>query len=226
MPDLDELRTLWQEQDRTLQSLVRLNHRLLDATVLTRARSAVQRFVALLAVEAIVVALVILALGSFVAAHIGELRLAVSGAITGLYAIATFATLVAQLVLARRVDYTQPVTMIQTALEHLRVVRSRAIQALVLAGTVIWLPLTIVLLDAAAGVDTSAVLEPAYVAANVAVGVAVVALACWLSRRFADRPGLAPAVRRVMRELAGTNLAAASRALRSIAEFEGETGVA
>jgi len=221
MTDLDELKTLWEQHDRALQSLVAINHRLLDSSVLTRARSAMQRLVAFLAIEAIVLGAVILALGTFVAAHVDAPRLAVSGAITGVYSIAAFAALIAQLVLIRRIDYSGPVTAIQVELERVRVLRSRSIQALVVAGTVIWLPITIVLL-LALGIDASSVLEPAFVAANVAFGVAVLGLVLWLSRRFADSRQAAPALRRLMRELAGYNLSAASGALRSIAEFRGD----
>jgi hypothetical protein len=57
-------------------------------------------------------------------------------------------------------------------------------------------------------------------AANLAVGLAVIVIGLLLSRLFADRLSGSPFVRRLTRDLAGTNLAAAQGFLASLSRFE------
>ena len=58
--------------------------------------------------------------------------------------------------------------------------------------------------------------------ANLLFGLAVIALAVWVSRRYAERMARSPLVRRLMRDLAGSNLNAAEGFLERVARFEEE----
>jgi len=64
------------------------------------------------------------------------------------------------------------------------------------------------------------VLGAPYLAANLAVGLAVIAIGLLVSRFFADRLSGATSVRRLMRNLGGTNLAPAQGFLASLSRFE------
>ena len=70
------------------------------------------------------------------------------------------------------------------------------------------------------GVDAYALFSSAWLAANVLFGVAVIPLAVWISRRYADRMKGSPLVRSLMRDMAGYNLNAAMGFLGKLERFE------
>jgi flagellar biogenesis protein FliO len=57
---------------------------------------------------------------------------------------------------------------------------------------------------------------------NVLFGLAIIPMAIWVSRKFGDRMGRSPIIQRLMRELAGYNLNAATCFLATLSEFEDE----
>ena len=71
-------------------------------------------------------------------------------------------------------------------------------------------------------VDAYAAFPGRWLAANVLFGLAVIPLAVWLSRRYAGRMEGSPAVQRILRDIAGYNLSAATGFLDSLAQFEKE----
>jgi hypothetical protein len=107
-------------------------------------------------------------------------------------------------------------------MESLRIERLRAVKITLLASPLIWIPMLIVGLKGFLGADAYALFDHAWLAANLAFGLAVIPLAVWISRRYADRMERSPLVQRVMRDLAGTNLNAAQDYLGRLARFEEE----
>jgi hypothetical protein len=93
-----------------------------------------------------------------------------------------------------------------------------------LTGQVVWwIPFLIVALKGFWDVDAYKVFGTAFLLANLAVGLAIIPLAIWVSRKFGDRMGRSPVMQRLMRELAGYNLNAATGFLATLSEFENET---
>jgi hypothetical protein len=84
-----------------------------------------------------------------------------------------------------------------------------------------WTPLAIVALDCA-GVDAWVVPGPAWLAANLAFGVVMLAGGWWLSVQYAARWAGSPRLRRLTDALSGRGVADAAAALRRVAEFEVE----
>jgi hypothetical protein len=114
--------------------------------------------------------------------------------------------------------------VIQKQLESLRVLRIRITQWALLTGQVVWwIPFLIVALKGFWDVDAYKVFGTAFLLANLAVGLAIIPLAIWVSRKFRDRMGRSPVMQRLMRELAGYNLNAATGFLATLSEFENET---
>lgn len=114
--------------------------------------------------------------------------------------------------------------MIQKQLESLRVLRIRITQWALLTGQVVWwIPFLIVALKGFWDVDAYKVFGTAFLLANLAVGLAIIPLAIWVSRKFRDRMGRSPVMQRLMKELAGYNLNAATGFLATLSEFENET---
>ena len=61
-----------------------------------------------------------------------------------------------------------------------------------------------------------------YLVANLLLGLAIIPLGIWLSKKFSDRMGRSPFFQRLMKDLAGYNLNAATGFLARLSEFEDE----
>ncbi len=218
--ELDELKEKWAEYDRKLESSIRLNHQLLTDTKLNRTRSSLTRLSVYLGLEAVAWLAVIIVLGNFIYEHISMARFAVPAVALDLYSIAMLSSLIRQIALARRIDYSEPIAAIQKQIEALRVLHIRTIQWGVLAGLVGWVPFVIVVFKAVFGVD---VYEGAWVWSNVAFGLALIPMAIWVSKKFGHRLNRSPAIQAFMRSLAGYNLNAAAEFLAELSRFERET---
>jgi hypothetical protein len=222
MVELDDLRKTWAEYDRKLDVNIRLSKQLLIATNLNRVRSPLRRLAFFLGLEAVIQFAVVVALGSFIFEHIAMVRFALPAAALDVFAIAILIAIIRQMVAALQTDYDQPIAIIQKRLEDLRVLRIRYIQGIFLVATLAWTPLLIVALKGFWGLDAYRLLGTAYLVANLLVGLAIIPLAIWLSRKFADRMGRSPMIQRFMKDLAGYNLNAAAGFLAALSEFEEE----
>ncbi len=222
MLDLDEMKVQWAEHNRKLDESIRLNRKLLSTMKLNRARSALQRLAAFLAVEVAVQIAVVVALGSFIYEHRALLRFTLPAAILDVFAIAILIAMIRQMAGALQINYDKPIAIIQKQLEDLRVFRIRYIQGIFLMATLAWTPLQIVALKGFWGLDAYALFGAAYLVSNLLVGLAIIPVALWLSRKFSDRMGRSPFIQRLMKDLAGYNLNAAAGFLATLSEFENE----
>ena len=218
--ELDDLKTQWEGLDAKLDAVVRLNRRVLDERILDKADKAMTRHVWALAAELALGVVTVLLTGSFVADHIREAPFLVPGLVLHVFVIAQLGMLVWQIVKTREIDYAAPLVEIQRRIETLRISMIRTTTWTFLLAPLLWAPLFIVALKGLFGVDAYAALGVPYIAANVVVGLAVIAGGLVVSRLFADRFSGSPFGRRLMRDLAGTNLAAATGFLESLSRFE------
>lgn len=219
MIDLDEMKQVWAQQDSRLDESLRMNRQLLSATVLNKTRTAMQRMALWLGIEGFVWFTIVVWLGSFVYAHIGVGRLAVSAIALDVYAIAMLAATLRQIVAARQIDYAEPVFGIQRQLEKLRILRVRITVRTLLGGTIVWAPAMIVVCKAFLDLDVN---STAWLWANILFGLALVPLELWLSKKFGDRMDGSPFLQRVMKDITGHNLNAAFTSLTKLAAFEKE----
>jgi hypothetical protein len=222
MLDLDEMKKQWAEHDRKLDHSIRLNRQLLSTTNLNGARSAMRRMAAFLGLEAVVQLAVVVALGSFLYEHIALSRFALPAAALEMFAIAILIGMIGQIAVGLQMDYDKPIALIQKQLEDLRVLRIRYIQGIFLGATLAWTPLLIVALEGFWGLDAYRLFGTAYLVSSLLVGLAIIPLALWLSKRFSDRMGRSPIIQRLMQDLAGYNLNAAARFLTTLSQFEHE----
>jgi hypothetical protein len=165
----------------------------------------------------------LLGLVALVPARFGTLRL-LAPLLLGAFAAAQALFAARQLWGLGRVDLGGPVVAVQRELERLRIARIRVVKWTLLLAPLLWIPLLAVTLDVALGVNAFAVLDPAWVAANLALGVAFIPLMLWASGRLADRFGGSSLLRRLLRDVAGSNLDAAIEFLDELARFEASTG--
>ncbi len=217
--ELDELKRLWQEQDRKLDASLRLNRRLLEQSVLAKAAASLRRLDRLLWLELVLDLVPVVWLGSFLADHIGQPRFWIPAAALDAFAIGTVVALAREAFGIRSVDYAAPIVEIQRQIEGVRIRRIRATQWTLALSPLLWTPLLVVALKGFLGVDAYAALGGAFLAANVLFGLGVLGLAVWISRRRAERWTGSPMARRLGRALAGQSLADAEAFLGSLGRF-------
>lgn len=220
--DLDDLKQRWEDHDRKLDASLRLNARLLRASTLGKAETALRRLSWLLGCGLFLDFLIALWLGSFAADHAAEPRFLIPAAVLGAGVIALAIAAVRQLAAIGQLDYGEPIVALQRRLESLRLQRTRETQITLLLAPLVWTPLLIVVLKGLLGVDAYALLDGRWLAANVLFGLAVIPLALWAARRYADRCQGSPLAQRLLRDLAGYNVNAAAGFLSALARFEQE----
>lgn len=222
--ELDALKEKWAEHDRKLDVSIRLNRQLLMAANMNRVRSPLRRLAFFVGLGALIGLIGPVILGQFIYQHWAEPRFVLPAVVLHVWVIANLAASIRQIAMALRIDYDKPIAVIQKQLESLRVLRIRITQWALLTGQVVWwIPFLIVALKGFWDVDAYKVFGTAFLLANLAVGLAIIPLAIWVSRKFGDRMGRSPVMQRLMRELAGYNLNAATGFLATLSEFENET---
>jgi hypothetical protein len=98
----------------------------------------------------------------------------------------------------------------------------RHFQWTLLLAPLLWTPLLIVALEGFLRVDAYNTVGAAYLLANLLFGLAIIPPAIWLSKKFGYRMDRSPKIQRLMKDLAGYNLNAASDFLATLSEFEEE----
>jgi hypothetical protein len=215
--ELDELKQKWTEHDHKLDQSIRLNRQLLREVYTRRARFALWRLAAMLALGSIFMLMVIVALGYFISQAWSSPRFVLPAVALDLMAISLLALLIGQFALSLTIDYNQPVGAIQKRLETLRKVRVRYIQGIFLAALLAWMPLFILVMKVFLGVDVYRSFPTSWIVTNLAIGLAFAAAVIWVFKKYEPRIS-----QRFLRDLAGYNLNAASRFLAALAEFEND----
>lgn len=221
--DLDDLKQRWEEADRKLDASLRLSTRLLRESALGKAARATSRLSWLLLPELLLNLGLVVWLGSFIADHFAQARFSIPAVALDLGAIALLIAQGHQWVALRGIDYSAPVVAIQKELGRLRLQELRVFKWVMVTAPLAWTPLLIVSIKGLLGLDAYVLFSGAWLAANVAFGVAVLLLAVWISRRYAERMERSPWIQRLMRNLSGYNLSAAAGFLSSLARFEEES---
>jgi len=217
--DLDELKAKWAEQDRKLETSIRLNREILRTMRTNRARTELQWLIPSLAVESILDFVIVTWLGNFIYEHIASPQFAIPAVALDLMVIALMVALIWQIVTIAQLDYDQPVAQIQKQLAMLRTVRIGYIQWILILGPLAWTPLLIISMKALLGLDAYRIFGLVYLTANVLVGVVILLLAIWFSKQFGRRLGRTPFVQYLADTLAGYRLKAALGFLTTLSDF-------
>src|SRR5580658_1775075 len=220
--ELEELKALWNESNRRLEASLLLNSMFFAQWSLRKADTSLRRLGRRITFDLIVNLIGIALLGWFAADHVAEPKFLVPAALLDVYAIALLVAGARQLFELRSLDYDEPVVAIQDRLRRLRLARIRATMGTLLFAPLMWVPLLIVATRGFFGIDIYAVASPAWLAANVLFGLAVIPIAVVIARVFG--PGLerATPVRFLADQIAGRGLAAALDDLAALRRFAEE----
>jgi hypothetical protein len=219
--NLEELQARWADQDRKLQSSLRLNGLLLREARLDKASTALNRLRRSIVWELLINLAAIVLLGLFMGSY-PQVQFLVPAIALDLMAIALVISAARQLAALGSIDYSEPVLAIQKRLETLRMERIRTTMWALLLSPLLWVPLLLVTMQGVFQVNPYENLDPTWLAVNLLVGAAVIPVMLWVSRRYADRLQRSPVVQRLMNDIAGRNLSAAAGFLDSLARFEQE----
>lgn len=182
--DMNELEIAWQGLDERLAGLERHARRDRERRALGGVRARLRLLTLGQLVQlAIGIGIVVVA-GPYWVGHWGTPHLVVYGVAIHVYGLALLIDAVTQLMQVWRIDYRQPVLVVQKRLLELAWFRVRTERWLLMAGFVTWVPFVFAI-AAAAGLDvwTS---SPLTVWINLAVGLALAAGVGWLTWRFRD----------------------------------------
>jgi hypothetical protein len=219
---LDDLKAAWAAHGTLLERSLALNERLLREMTLRKVRQALMPYVLWRAVEVALLSAALAATVAVLVAHLTEpLYLAFGGALAALFAGLAGASGYL-LVQATRLDGGGPVTAIQRHVESMKLVEYRAVKWALLGGVLLWLPAALVLFEALTGVAALARVDLAWLGANLALGVVVLAVGQALSRKHVERPDLGPWARRLVDAVSGRGLRRAAGHLTELAAFERE----
>ncbi len=224
--ELDDLKDRWNEYDRKLDTSLRLNSRVLREFGLNRVDSSLRRLTRVIVFELLMGILATVLLGGFIADHLGEMRFLLPAVALDLFVIYFIGWSIRQWIALSSLDYGESVVEIQRKLELLRIDRIRMTKWVFLLSPLLWIPLLIVGVEGFLGLDAYAILDTAWLVSNFVFGLAVIALAVWVSRRYADRLQGSTLARRIADALADRSLNEAAGFLGTLSSFERENGTA
>jgi hypothetical protein len=220
--ELEEVKAIWRQYDEKLDRQTQLNMHLLKEIELDKTRSALRRLMASPILLIVLGAFMQVALGLFIVAHTGQVRFWAPALLLDLFAVFIVVSSALQLSIIAKIDYGAPVTKIQENVERLRIRRIYFTTVHKLSGPLLWLPVLIVGLKAWWGFDFYAYFDHAWIASNLALGLAFIVLAVWLARHYVDGKIRWPWLKNLMEDITGRNLSKARAALKSIDDFSRE----
>lgn len=224
--ELDDLKMAWSAHGAMLERSVAINERVLRELMLRKVRARLTPYIAFRALEVALGAVVLFAVMAVLARHGAEPRYLLVGGPLAVFVGGATAMSAWLLAHAVNVDYGERVTALQRVVAHLRAAEYRALKWALLGGVVFWLPAALVLFEALTGVDALARADLAWLVANLAFGLLVLALGHAMSRKYVERADLSPWARRVVDAVSGRALRRTADHLAELARFEREPDVA
>ncbi len=220
--EFEEIKSIWSQIDPHAKEKGGFEARLLRGLGMDRVRSRLAGLQVGLAFEILAGVGAALMTGSYLAAHLGDLRFLIPAVVLHFAAMTLIIVPVRQLVTLRMIDYSQPVVALQKRLAAFRLSRVREAGWLLVLGPFLWTPLAIVAAHGLFGIDLYEGFGIPWVVANLAFGLFVLLAAIWASRRYGHRAGTSRVWRSVSDGLAGRSLVVAQGFLADVTAFESD----
>ncbi len=219
--ELDELKQTWAEHARKLDRILSLNLQGLKTTQLDKTRSALGRFKAFRLFEMLVGILILIPLGSYIADRISIPTLAIPALIFAASVLVPVIDNIRQLILLGQISYADPVTTIQRKLEEIKLhyLRSFRLPVLMLP---LYMAYVVVGLNLVFGMDVLTQSNAAYLWANLAFSLILIAPAVWVLRNLSFKNVDNPVIRALVHGSGGKQMIAALEFLKALQQFEHE----
>lgn len=218
--ELDDLRQAWSRMAARQDAMEARMH---DDRVDRRchdSRVALRRGMALRALELVAWVLFVVWAATFWVGHRHTPHLLAIGVMLHVYGIAAIWSAATQLLYTARIQrFDAPVTVLQRRLARLRRFRFVSTLLLGLPWWWLWLLLPLAVLTSLTGIDLYAA-APVWIWANLAFGTVGIAASLWLARHLSQRPTRSAFLQRIVDDMSGRSLLAASRSLEEIDRFE------
>lgn len=218
--NFETLQSQWSAQNEKLAASIQISRALFRESRLDKANSALQRLsrgiVAELFVNGIAAVLLILFIGN----HLNELNFLAPAVVLFVAVLLQVAFGIYQWVTLRALDFSRPILRVQHALARLRVQRIQFTKWTFWIAPLLWVPLLIVSFKGVLGVNAYTTFDALWLIVNLFVGIAVIPVMIWASKRYADRMDRSPLVQRMMDDIAGHDLNAATAFLNDVSAFD------
>ena len=222
--NFEDWKNQWAAYDKKLETSMRLNLKLLRESSSHKAKSTLRRMSFFIGVELVIDLAAVIVLGMFIANHVREPAFLATAIALDALAIFHVAFGIYQLVVLAGLDFSAPVMVIQKKLATLRIRRIRATLWTFLLSPLLWILWLIVVFKGVTGVNPYTTFPASWLIANVLLGVAVIPLMLWVSKRFAHRFQKSPLIQRIMDDIAGRSLSEATSFMDELSNFERDAG--
>ena len=222
---LDDLQTMWSDHGKRLDQILSINEHVLRDVTARKLRWSLTPYLLWRAVEMMLVACVVTMTAIVLSKHLVEARYLMILPVVvgfGFYVLAMTGQLMHR---AMGLDASGRVRDMQSTIETMKLSEFRLFKWSLLGGTVLWLPIALILFEALTGVAALAKVDLAWLLANVIVGLIVLAFGQYLAKKHVEREDLKPAMRRLIEMVSGRQLRAITRHLEelaALADSEGE----
>jgi hypothetical protein len=220
--ELDDLKSAWADHGARLERSLAIDERILRELVLGKVRRALVPFVLARALEVLLGGAALAGVLPILVAHRAEPLYLGIGAALVLFALGLLAQCANLLLGSLQLDYAGAVTALQTDLERLRRAEYRAFKWALFGGTLLWLPILLVLFEFVTGVDALARVAPSFLAGNLVFGALFLWLGQTLSKRLLERASPSPRARWFLEGLASGSLRRSRAHLEELARFTRE----
>lgn len=218
--ELDELKQAWARMEIRQEGMEELLRQDFRDQRMEKSQVSIRRTLWWLGLELVGWIAFVVWVASFWVAQRHTPHLLLIGLLLHVYGIAGIWSCATQWFLLARIHlFDAPVLVLQRRLAQLRRFRVYSTLALGLPWWCLWLLVPLVAVMDFTGVDLFAA-GAGWIWANMAVGLVGIGISVWLARRVAGRPIRSPFLQRIVDDMSGRNLLAASRQLDEIARFE------
>ncbi len=219
--NLDEMKQTWTEHTVKLDRLLKLNLQALQSTQMDKSRSALNRYKTHRVIELIAGVVSAGLLGAYVVHRLTVPTLTIPALILGAFIIAAIAGCVRQLILLHQISFADPVAVIQTKLEAVKL-HMLDTSRLMILSLPFYFAYIVLGFDLLFGVNILAQGDRAFIYANAALSVALFLPAIWVFRNLNFRNAGHPVIRIFINGAGGKPLLAAADFLNRIEQFKAE----
>jgi len=217
---LEELRSEWADRSRRLDERLQLSLHVLRDDWIDRQRERVWKLGPFGTFSMAMWITTAVLIGLFLSTHVDEPELFVAALVLEVWTLATGIAHVYQKQALHDLDFGLPLLELQERIESLRIARIRSFNLAFLTGQIVWwIPFVMVVAGTFGENLYSWPQFRVYAAWNIALGIAIIPFAIWLSRRYGEQLSRSSVVRTIADSIAGRDIAAAQEVLEKLRRF-------